>query len=265
MFEFQTQLIFPVHGVPAAGPPPAGSVPLSVQTPDGRTLVGIHIPADKKGGPSRSMSEAGQSPDRLRTLIFGFGGNGWNGQDVAEYLHELYPEHDVIAFHYRGYAPSTGTPSAEALIADAPLVYDAAIDLVKPDRTIIVGFSIGTGVAAQLSSTRKLCGLILVTPFDSLKAVAQSMYPWLPIGPLFAHEIDAAAPLQGNPIPVAIIAAGRDEIVPAARTDALRRIVSNLVFDRTIDGAGHNEIYARSDFQVAMRQALSSLPSAGAI
>ena len=264
MFEFPTQLIFPVHGVPAAGPPPAGSEPLSVRTPDGRTLVGIHIPAAEQD-PGRSLSKAEQSPDRQRTLILGFGGNAWNGQDVAEYLHELYPERDVIAFHYRGYAPSTGTPSAEALIADAPLVYDAAIDVVKPERIILVGFSIGSGVAAQLSSKGKLCGLILVTPFDSLKAVAQSMYPWLPIGPLFAHEIDAAAPLQGNPVPVAIIAAGRDEIVPAARTDALRRVVSNLVFDRTIHGAGHNEIYARSDFQIAMRDALSSLLSAGAV
>ena len=32
---------------------------------------------------------------------------------------------------------------------------------------------------------RPLDGLILVTPFDSLKAVAQGLYPWLPIGPFF--------------------------------------------------------------------------------
>ena len=50
-------------------------------------------------------------------------------------------------------------------------------------------------------------------------------------------------------MPVAIIAAERDEIVPAERTDALRERVRNLVFDRTIAGAGHNDIYARSDFQ----------------
>ncbi len=263
MFEFQTQLIFPVHGVPAAGPPPVGSAPLSVQTPDGETLVGIHIPADELDERA-SMSEPLQAPDQPRTLILGFGGNAWNGQDVAEYLHELYPKHDIVAFHYRGYAPSTGAPSAEALISDAPLVFDAAVNLVKPVRIVLVGFSIGTGIAAQLSSQRKLWGLILVTPFDSLKAVAQSLYPWLPIGSLFAHEIDAAAPLEGNPVPVAIIAAERDEIVPARRTDALRRIISNLAFDRTIRGAGHNDIYARSDFQLAMREALSLLLRAGA-
>jgi pimeloyl-ACP methyl ester carboxylesterase len=242
MFEFQSHLIFPVHAVPLAGPLPHGAERMTVRTPDGQTLHGVRIPADE--------------PDPTRTLILAFGGNAWNGQDVAEYLHELFPEHDVVAFHYRGYTPSTGSPSANALIADAPLVYDAALAHLAPSRVVVVGFSIGTGVAAQLSRSRPVHGLILVTPFDSLKAVAQSMFPWLPVGPLFAHEMDAATALTDSAVPVAIVSAARDEIVPTARTDALRKAVGNLVFDRTIAGAGHNDIYARSDFHEAMRAAL---------
>jgi pimeloyl-ACP methyl ester carboxylesterase len=245
MFEFQSHLIFPAHAVPRAGPPPKGSEQLSVDTPDGKKLVGIHLPPDE--------------PSADRTLILGFGGNAWNAQDVAEYLHQVFPDEDVVAFHYRGYAPSTGSPSAEALIADAPLVYDLAIDRLKPARIIAVGFSIGSGVAAQLASMRKLDGLILVTPFDSLKAVAQSMYPWLPIGPFFDHEIDAGSAVAGLDLPVAVIAAQRDEIVPAERTDALRGRIGRLEFDRTLARAGHNDIYARSDFQAAMREALAAV------
>jgi len=127
---------------------------------------------------------------------------------------------------------------------------------VKPRRVVAVGFSIGSGVAAQLAATRKVDAIILVTPFDSLKAVAQSMYPWLPIGPFFSHEIDAASVLERSDVPLAIVAAERDEIVPTARTDALRERVSHLVYDRTIPRAGHNDIYARSDFHHAMREAL---------
>jgi fermentation-respiration switch protein FrsA (DUF1100 family) len=164
-----------------------------------------------------------------------------------------------VVFHYRGYSPSKGSPSAEALIADAPLVYDAVLEKAKARSVVVVGFSIGTAVAAQLSAARKVDGLILVTPFDSLKAVAQSMYPWLPIGPFFAHEIDAASALRSNPVPVAMISAERDEIVPGERTAALRKVVSHLVYDRTIPRAGHNDIYARSDFQEAMSEALNRL------
>jgi pimeloyl-ACP methyl ester carboxylesterase len=245
MFEFQSQLIFPVHAVPQPGPLPRGAERLSVRTPDGQMLQGVRIRASE--------------PDHSRTLILGFGGNAWNGQDVAEYLHELYPEHDVITFHYRGYPPSTGAPSGEALIEDAPLIYEAAVDRTKPDRVVCVGFSIGTGIAAQLSSKRELDGLILVTPFDSLKAVAETIYPWLPIGPFFGHEINAADPLKTSRVPVSIIAADRDEIVPTARTDALRKIVPHLVFDRTIARAGHNDIYGRSEFHESMRKALAAV------
>ena len=242
MFEFQSHLIFPTHAVPSAGPWPRGAEKMSVTTPDGLELAGIRIPAD----------EQAKEP----TLILGFGGNAWNAQDVAEYLHELFSDEEVVAFHYRGYAPSQGSPSAEALMADAPLVYDAAVERVKPKRIVAVGFSIGSGVAARLAAERPVDGLILVTPFDSLKAVAQSMYPWLPIGPFFEHEIDAASALEKIQVPVAIIAGERDEIVPSERTDALRKRVPNLVFDRTIARAGHNDIYARSDFQEAMREGL---------
>ena len=245
MFDFQTQLIFPTHAVPRAGPIPRGAEQLTLRTADGETLSGLLIPPDE--------------PSADRTLILGFGGNAWNAQDVAEYLHELFPNGHVVAFHYRGYRPSTGAPSAEALIADAPLIFDAAVDLVKPKRTVGVGFSIGSGIAAQLASRRSLDGLILVTPFDSLKAVAQSMYPWVPIAPFFAHEVDAASAIEQSNVPVAILAGERDEIVPTERTEALRERAGKVVFDRTIGRAGHNDIYARSDFQLAMREALDRL------
>ena len=245
MFDFQSQLILPTNAVPSAGPLPPGAERLSLITADGKELAGMHTPADEPANDS--------------TLILGFGGNAWNAQDVAEYLHELFPDEEIVTFHYRGYAPSQGAPSAEALMADAPLVYDFAKKRLKPKHVVAVGFSIGSGVAATLAAARKVDGIILVTPFDSLKAVAQSMYPWLPISPFFEHEIDAAAAVQKTDTPIAIIQAQRDEIVPAPRTDALRRRVPNLVFDRTISDAAHNDIYARSEFHDAMRQALARL------
>jgi pimeloyl-ACP methyl ester carboxylesterase len=245
MFEFQSHLIFPTQAVPPPGPWPRGAERLSLETPDGKELVGIHIPAE--------------SPSEHPTLILGFGGNAWNAQDVAQYLHELFPEEEIVAFYYRGYAPSQGSPSAEALLADAPLVYDFAVERLRPKRVIAIGFSIGSAVAATLAASRKLDGLILVTAFDSLKALAQSMFPWLPIGPFFDQEMDVGSAVEKVEAPVAIITASEDEIVPTERTEALRSRVPSLLFDRTIAGAGHNDIYARSDFQAAMRDAFATV------
>ena len=240
MSFFQTQMLFPTEAVPASGPLPAGAEKLEIEAPDGVRLQGVYF---------APRIEA-DSP-----LVLGFGGNAWNGQHVAMELHRLYPEAHVIAFHYRGYRPSTGSPSAKALIADAPLVYDAAVARTKATTVVAAGFSIGSGVAAHLARQRKLDGLILVTPFDSLKAAAADLFPWLPVGPFFQHEMNSVGALKDNQVPVALIAAERDELIRPARTAALRRQVPNLVYDHIVTGAGHNDIYGRRDFEEAMHHA----------
>lgn len=242
----QEDIIFPTHAVASPGPLPPRAERLVVDTPGGERLHGVHIPpAAGSTGP--------------RTLILGFGGNAWNAQEAGSYLQEVYPEAHVVAFHYRGYRPSGGRPSADALVADAPLVHAHAVERVKPERTIAVGFSIGSAIAGSLAGQSEIDGLILVTPFDSLKAVAKQLYPWLPVGLVFQHELNTAELLGDSDVPVAVIAAERDAIVPARRTDALRSAVANLVYDRTIQNAGHNDLYARPEFHAAMRKAAEAI------
>lgn len=240
-FAFQARLLFPAGAVAGAGPLPPGAEPLSLDTSDGNRLHGVHVPP---------------STTRSGTLILGFGGNAWNAETAAGYLHGLYPEADVVVFHYRGYRPSTGSPAAAALIDDAPLIHDLAVARLRPARTVAIGFSVGSGVAASLAPRRPLDGLILVTPFDSMRKVAAGHYPWLPVRWLFRHEMTPAEWLRGSQVPVALIAAGRDTLIPAPRTEGLRRAAGRLVYDKIVPGAGHNDIYDRPDFRAAMREAL---------
>lgn len=241
----QTAMLFPAGQV---GPPdslPSRAERLELAAASGEMLRGIHIP------PARRPRE--------RLLILGFGGNGWNGQSVAVFLAELFPEADVVVFHYRGYAPSEGHPSAGALLEDAPRILDFARARLRPERVVAVGFSVGTGVAASLAARRPLDGLILVTPFDSLGRVAGGHYPWLPVRLLMRHRMEPARDLAGNATPVALVAGGRDTLIPAARTQPLRLSVPNLVFDRTIEEAGHNDIYRNPAFRPAIREALENM------
>ena len=231
VFAFQARLLFP-----------AGAERLALDTPDGNRLHGVHMP------PSARPSG---------TLILGFGGNAWNAETAAAYLHGLFPEADVVAFHYRGYRPSTGSAGARALIEDAPLVHDLAVRRLRPTRTVAIGFSVGSGVAASLAPRRPLSGLVLVTPFDSMGKVAAGQFRWLPVRWLFRHEMEPASWLRGSTVPTALIAGGRDTLIPAPRTEALRRSAGNIVYDKTIPGAGHNDIYDRPEFRAAMREALA--------
>lgn len=245
LFFAQTALIFPARFVAPAGPLPASAERPATTAASGERLYGIHIP------PSRPGDE--------RLLVLGFGGNATDAAVTATMLHDLFPEADVAAFHYRGYRPSEGRASAEALQADALVVHDFVRGRLAPARTILAGFSVGGGVAAALAARRPVDGLILVTPFDSLAAVAASHYPWAPVRLLLRHEMEPAADLRAAAIPVAIVAGASDTLVPAARTDALRRALPRLVFDRTIPGRGHNDIYVDPGFAEAMRAALRAV------
>jgi uncharacterized protein len=246
-YAMQTRMLFPTGLATAQGLVlPDAATRLEVETPDGERLGGIRIaPASGPAG--------------VPLVVLGFGGNAWNADSVAVYLHSLYPHAEVIAFHYRGYAPSTGRPSAAALIDDAPLVYDHAVATVGSDRVVAVGFSIGASVAAELATQRELAGLILVSPFDSLESLAREHYPWLPVRWFLLHHFQTAEALAAVATPTAVIAAGRDTIVPPRRTEAVRRVVRTLVLDRTIVPADHNDIYHHPDFRAAMVDAMAVL------
>lgn len=242
-YSAQTSLLFPTS---LAGRPPIlapNSERIMCDTLDGERLQGVRIPpaTDSRG-------------DRM--IVLGFGGNAWNAENMASYLHELFPTTEVITFHYRGYRPSTGTPGAAALLSDAPLVYDCAIRTGDPARLVVVGFSIGTGVAAHLARRRPVGGLVLVTPFDTLERLARQHYRWLPIGLLLRHHMAPVDELRDVTAPVALIAAEEDTIIPEQRTAPLRMAARDLILDQTIACAGHNDLYADPEFVRAMRQAM---------
>lgn len=246
IYVMQTRMLFPTSLVPSVSPPAASR--LEVETPDGERLIGVHlVPARERAG---------------QVVLLGFGGNAWNAGSVAAYLREMFPEANAVAFHYRGYRPSSGSPSAAALLADAPVVYDHVREKLGTDRIVAVGLSIGTGVAAHLAVHRPLAGLILVSPFDSLEALARGHYPWVPVRWLLRHQMSTVDDVRGLTTPTAVIAAGRDTIVPPRRTEPVRRAIPRLVLDHTIARAGHNDLYNYPEFRTAMTEALALIEQA---
>ncbi len=118
---------------------------------------------------------------------------------------------------------------------------------------------IGSGVAVHLARERKLDGLILVTPFDSLAELAAHHFPWAPAARLIKNPMRNAEMLKGLEVATAILAAEDDEIIPRERTSVMRGAAKRMVYSRTIQDAGHNAIYERQEFANAMREALAAI------
>jgi len=159
-------------------------------------------------------------PHLGRRAVIYFGGNA---EDVSYSLLELskvFPESAVYAMHYRGYSGSTGTPSEAALHSDAKALYDR----VKRDHSeiIVVGRSLGSGLAVPLADSSDVYRLILVTPFDSMVNVAKYHYPLLPVHLLLVDRYESQHIAPRLTIPTLVLIAENDFVVP-------RKCAMNLV------------------------------------
>jgi pimeloyl-ACP methyl ester carboxylesterase len=141
---------------------------------------------------------------------------------------------------YRGYGGSEGSPSEAAISADALLWHDYTVGEIKPGRLIVFGRSLGTGAAVFLASRRKIDAVILVTPYDSLVAVAKYHYPLVPVSWLLRHRFDSAGLAPKISTPLLCIAAGEDRVIPVEHARRLYEAWGGPKRWIVIDGAGHN-------------------------
>jgi hypothetical protein len=160
----------------------------------------------------------GKSP-----LIIYFGGNA---EEVSWLISEAqrFKGWAVCLVNYRGYGLSEGSPGEKELYRDALSIYDYCVKRSDIDnqRIVIMGRSIGTGVATGLTQNRVVKGTILICPFDSLVSIGKKHYPFLPVSLLLKHRFDSASRARSIKTPLLALLAENDEIIP--RESSLRLI-----------------------------------------
>ena len=143
-------------------------------------------------------------------------GNAGTALDRAYYVDALTRQGvEVVLLEYPGYGPRTGVPTLASLTMAA---LEAVRALAAEGKAVwLVGESLGSGVAARCAAERPdlVRGLLLITPFADLAAVARHHFPFLP-GFLLRDRYRPARDLGGYQGPVVILVAGLDEVVTAA-------------------------------------------------
>ncbi|HEX6234488.1 MAG TPA: alpha/beta fold hydrolase [Jiangellaceae bacterium] len=231
LWVFQRRLIyFP----DTASVPPAGTVlpdarDVTLRTSDGLELGAWHVPA---GGGGRDVT----------VLIAN--GNGGNRASRAPLAAELVAAgFDVLLFDYRGYGGNPGSPSSDGLVRDAHAALTYLVDdaEVPPDRIIYFGESLGAGVVTALAHTDPPAGLLLRSPFESLAAVGQHHYPFVPVGLLLRDEYPVASLVAGIDVPTTVVYGSEDTIIPPGQSRAVAHAAAGDVGVVEVDGAGHND------------------------
>jgi pimeloyl-ACP methyl ester carboxylesterase len=150
----------------------------------------------------------------------------------------------IYIAEYPGYGPRDGTPDQATLVAAAVNAVDELLTL-DPEPLLVVGESLGSGVASALAHERPdaVAALLLVTPFDSMVSVASHHMPWLPAGLLLRDRYDNREALTGFSKPLVVVTAEKDEIVPAKLAEPLLWQHSGPTLHESQGAAGHNTLH----------------------
>jgi pimeloyl-ACP methyl ester carboxylesterase len=154
-----------------------------------------------------------------------------------------------IAPAWRGFGKSEGTPSKEGLFNDAR----AAIQLLKTlgyntEDTIIIGESLGSGIAVKMATEYKFKGVFLITPYTTTADRAQEMYWYLPAKLLIKDNFDNASFLDKINAPLLIVHGTKDEVIPHTHSEKLMIIAHEPKKLIIYDGKGHSNLDSREIF-----------------
>lgn len=192
-------------------------------------------------------------------LVIYFGGNAEEVTSFAPGVAQAYGERAALFVNYRGYGASGGRPGEAALVADAVEIFDWAARRPEVDATRIAlhGRSLGGGVAVQVAAARPARCVVLTSPFDSALAVAQRVYPWLPVSLLLRHPFDSVARAPALRMPMLVLMGAADELIPASHSERLAEAWGGPVERARFEGFGHNDITINPGHDEAIREFLS--------
>ncbi len=189
-----------------------------------------------------------KKPGATKTVLLshGNGGNILHRQWLIEIL--LATGASVLVYDYGGYGLSKGQPTMPNICDDGLGAFDYLVNekQVAPENIVLMGESIGTGVACQIASKRKCGALILHSGYTSIRDLGRSKLMILRMYPnfLFPEQmLDSASRLrQGHP-PLLMLHGANDTLIPIGNAKSL--------FDQaagphktwvTLPNAGHNDM-----------------------
>jgi uncharacterized protein len=201
---------------------------VKIRTPDGETLVGFYHAAKS---------------DRPVILFFhGKGGELLNV--VAKLRYFAANDYGYLAIDYRGVGGSTGVTSKDGMLIDGVAGYDWLVENGVPAKHIVVlGESLGTGIAVAVAAKRDVAAVALGAPYTSIADVAAERYWFVPVKQLLIDNIDPASMIADVTEPLLIVHGKTDYTVPFHFGARLYEAANQPKRFLPIENAGHEVLF----------------------
>lgn len=145
-----------------------------------------------------------------------------------------------MALEYRGYGGSTGSPSEEGLHRDAEAGYETALALgAAPKDIVVMGESLGAGVAVPLAARHEVGAVVLDSPFSSIVDVAAAHFWMFPVRILMRDRFRSDLVIGSVHAPLLVVQGDTDEVTPIRFAEKLYALANEPKRFIRVEGAGH--------------------------
>lgn len=177
--------------------------------------------------------------DNYTKTILIFHGNSGNA-NTRNYYQSIFPNYHIIVAEYPGYGNNKDLSiSKKSLIDYARQITRYTQDNFR-NNFIIVGESLGTGIASQMATEFDIDKLIMITPYSSIANVAQSKFWYLPAHLIVKDNYNSVLNLQNYTGKSLFIIAEHDQVIPANFAIDLYNQIHSPKNNIFIINAGHN-------------------------
>jgi len=190
------------------------------------------------------------NPGKDKLMIY-YGGNA---EELSYTLGDYsgFSDFSVLMVNYRGYGKSTGSPGEVEFFKDALHIFD--LQRGKYKEIILIGRSIGSGVACYVAANRDAEKVILITPFDSLLNIARKCYPYLPVSLLLKHRFDSFSYASKAKEKCLFILAKEDTLIPNENSKRLFEEWAGEKKMIILEGADHNSASTYEQYWQAIKE-----------
>lgn len=152
-----------------------------------------------------------------------------------------------LVFDYSGYGRSTGRIDAAQCEQDAIAAFACLQQLTGADPIALLGFSLGSGIAAAVTRQLRPSRLVLCAGFTSFRAAAHSVGVPLGLGPLIPPLWHAEEQLRDCSLPILVVHGEKDRLFPVTMASELAACCG--AEERIVPKLGHTEPFHHPQLQ----------------
>jgi alpha-beta hydrolase superfamily lysophospholipase len=156
--------------------------------------------------------------------------------------------YDLFIMDYRGFGKSEGNITSETqLFEDAQLVYDTLLTYYDETNIVVEGYSVGSGIAAEIALKNNPKSLLLLAPYYGLKDLMRHAYPILPTF-LLKYPLATYERIPDIKMPITLFHGDADAVIPFNSSERLSKLLKEGDNFIPLANCGHNEVQSHEAY-----------------